>query len=337
MKNISKILVFMILAMCSIAAGELNLYTSRHYPVDKEILKDFEKESGIKVNLVYIKKASQLIERLKIQKEKAGADIILTVDVGNLWKAASYNLLQPLNMKEIDSAIPSHLKDKNDLWAAISVRARVLAVNKSKIDPSTITTYEQLNDEKYKDKILIRSSSNVYNQSLIASMVANNGEAKTSKWLKGFAKNFARKPQGGDRDQLRAMGNGQGAIAVVNSYYAGKMWASKKESDIKVMKDVELIFPNQSGRGAHINISGLGIGKYAPNLENARTFIKYMISKKAQKQFAEANFEFPARKDVKITGLMAKFQDMKFDQLSLTKIGENTPKAIKLMDLASWR
>ncbi len=330
-------ILFVLTSLATTASGELNLFTSRHYPVDKKILKQFENETGIKINLVYIKKAAQLIERLKIQKEKAQADLLLTVDVGNLWKASQLDLFQPLNIEEVKKTVPSHLRDKNGLWTAVSVRSRVIAVDKTKFNPAEFLSYEQLNNPKYKNKILIRSSSNVYNQSLIASMIANNGKESTGTWLKEFAGNLARKPQGGDRDQLRAMAQGEGAIAVVNSYYAGKMWASKKEKDRKVMENIELIFPNQSDRGAHINISGIGLGKYAKNKENAVKLIKYLISPKIQKQFAEANFEFPARSGVRINGLMAKFQDKKFDTLSLSKIGENTPEAIKLMDIAKWR
>jgi iron(III) transport system substrate-binding protein len=332
---------YLILALLTLSFAQakevLTIFSSRHYPVDAEVYELFEKETGIKIQHTHIKEAGQMIERLKLEGDRSQADIVITVDVGNLWRATQADLFQPFQSKLIEEAIPQSLREKNNLWTALTVRARVLAVQKDRVALSELNQYEDLALPKWKGKILVRSSNHVYNQSLVASLIANDGEDTATKWVQAVSMNLARKPQGGDRDQIRAIAEGIGDVAIVNSYYAGQMWESTNPKDLEVMKQIRLIFPNQNNRGAHINISGAGIFKYSKKTKLAQQFLEFLISKKVQTMYVQANAEFPARQEMEIDGVMASYQKIKFDKKSIDEIGSFTPAAIKMMDKSGWR
>lgn len=315
----------------------VNVYTSRHYDVDKILHEKFTAATGIKVNEVQIKEAPQLIERLKSEGKNSPADVVTTVDIGNLWRAMDADLLQPVESKALADAVPENLRDPAGLWYATTIRARVLVYNKAKIKPEDIANYEDLTKDGLKGKVLVRSSNHVYNQSLTAALIQANGERKAEEWAAGVTKNLARKPEGGDTDQIKAVSEGKGDVAIVNSYYVARLMKSTKPEERKLMERVGVVFPNQANRGTHINVSGAGVVKFAVNKENAIKYIEFMVSPEAQALLAKENNEYPVRKDVAWDSVVKGLGSPKFDVTSLTVIGKNTPTAIKVMDRAGWR
>ncbi|OSY89129.1 iron deficiency-induced protein A [Tenacibaculum holothuriorum] len=315
---------------------EVNVYTHRHYKADQELFAQFEKETGIKVNVVNAK-ADELMQKMTVEGEQSPADVLITVDAGRLVRAKNKGLLQGVKSEFLDKTIPSHLKDVDNNWFALTKRARVIVYNPEKVTPEELTTYEALIDDKWKKKILIRSSGNIYNQSLLASLIANLGEEKATEWAKGMVANMARSPKGNDRDQVKAVVAGEGDVAVVNTYYIGKLLNSKNPEEVKAGEGVKIFFPNQEGRGTHINVSGAGIAKYAPNKENAIKFVEFLASKKAQEVFAKANYEYPVNEEVAPSELLKSWGGFKEDTLSLTKLGENNKKAVLVFDNAEWK
>ena len=241
--------------------GEVNVYSHRHYDTDKELFKKFEANTGIKVNVVKAK-ADQLIERLIAEAEHSPADLLLTTDIGRLYKAKSLNLLQACSSPILEQSISDNLRDVDNQWYALTKRARVIAYHQDRVKPEDLSTIEDLADPKWKGKILIRSSTNIYNQSLIASLIAHHGVEKTEAWAKGFVANFARNPKGSDRDQMRAVAAGEGDLAIVNTYYLGKLLAGD-DADKAVASQIKIFFPNQKDRGTHINVSGVGLTRHA--------------------------------------------------------------------------
>lgn len=315
---------------------EVNVYTHRHYKADQELFAQFEKETGIKVNVVNAK-ADELMQKMTVEGEQSPADVLITVDAGRLVRAKNKGLLQSAESEFLNKTIPTHLKDVDNNWFALTKRARVVVYNPEKVKPEDLTTYEALTDDKWKEKILIRSSSNIYNQSLLASIIANLGEEKATEWAKGMVANMARSPKGNDRDQVKAVVAGEGDVAVVNTYYIGKLLNSKNPEEVKAGEGVKIFFPNQDDRGTHINVSGAGIAKYAPNKANAIKFVEFLASKKAQEVFAKANYEYPVNEEVAPSELLKSWGTFKEDKLSLTKLGENNKKAVLVFDNAEWK
>ncbi|WP_299108758.1 Fe(3+) ABC transporter substrate-binding protein [uncultured Tenacibaculum sp.] len=314
----------------------VNVYTHRHYKADQELFAQFEKETGIKVNVVNAK-ADELMQKMTTEGELSPADVLITVDAGRLVRAKKKGLLQSATSEFLDKTIPTHLKDVDNNWFALTKRARVVVYNPEKVKLEDLSTYEALTEDKWKNKILIRSSGNIYNQSLLASIIANNGEEKATEWAKGMVANMARSPKGNDRDQVKAVVAGEGDVAVVNTYYIGKLVNSKNPEEVKAGEGVKIFFPNQEDRGTHINVSGAGVAKYAPNKENAIKFIEFLASKKAQEVFAKANYEYPVNKEVEPSDLLKSWGDFKEDTLSLTKLGENNKNAVLVFDKAAWK
>lgn len=316
--------------------NELNVYSSRHYDVDKQLYEGFKAKTGITVKVISAA-AEQLVERLKREGASSPGDVMITVDIGNLWRAQSEGLFQPIKSAELEKVIPANLRDPNGEWFGLSMRARVFVYDKTKIDPKSIQNYADLAAPALKGKVLIRSSSNVYNQSLTAAMVAAMGAEKTEAWAKGLVANLARAPKGGDTDQIKAVAAGEGAVSVNNTYYFARLVASDKAEDKETVKNLAIIFPDQKGRGTHVNISGIGVLKGAPNKDNAVKFIEYLVSPEAQKIFAEGNYEYPVRAGVAPHPVIASWGEFKTDQTSLAAIGKNTPEALKVMDRAGWK
>ena len=315
---------------------EVNVYTHRHYKADQELFARFEKETGVKVNVVNAK-ADELMQKMTIEGEQSPADVLITVDAGRLVRAKNKGLLQPANSPFLTKTIPTHLKDIDNNWFSLTKRARVIVYNPKKVKEEELSTYQALTEDKWKNKILIRSSGNIYNQSLLASIIANEGEEKASKWASGIVANMARSPKGNDRDQVKAVVAGEGDLAIVNTYYIGKLLNSKNPDEVKIANEIKIFFPNQNGSGTHINVSGAGVAKYAPNKANAIKFIEFLVSKEAQKVFANSNYEYPINKEVAIADLLKSWGTFKEDTLSLTKLGENNKKAVLIFDVAGWK
>ncbi|MDP6181316.1 MAG: extracellular solute-binding protein [SAR86 cluster bacterium] len=337
-----KILYLLLISFLSeiIFADNVNVYTSRHYDSDDALYEEFTKETGIKVNIIS-GKGSALLERIKSEGKNSPADIFFTVDAGNLWKVQKEGLFQSIKSKKILSSVPIELRGPKDEWTAVAKRARVIFYNPMKIQPSEIQdlTYEDLANEEWRNRIVIRSSSNMYNQSLVASLIANLGEEDTEIWAKGFVKNFARKPQGNDRSQIIAVSNGEADMAIANSYYIGIMLSgSAGKEQQEAAKRVKIHFPNQNDRGVHINISGAGILKSSPNPVNANLFLEFLLSKKVQKYMVDRSFEYPIVEGVLPSSEISSFGlNFKEDNTAVSQFGELNPKAIRLMDRSGWK
>ena len=324
----------------SIFANEINIYTSRHYDSDVKLYQDFTDLTGIKVNIISAK-GNALIERLKSEGENSSADIFITVDAGNLWKVQNYGLFRPINSDNINLIVPKKYRGENNEWIALAKRARVIFYNKkSYLDEDLKNlSYETLNSEKWKNKLAIRSSNNLYNQSLVASLIARYGEDYTEKWAKGLVENFARKPQGNDRAQIIAVANNEADLAIANSYYLGLMLSGKKgDKQLNAGKKVKILFPSQNKYGAHINISGAGIMKASKNYDNAIKFLEFMVSEKAQKHLVENTYEYPINLKVKPSTLISQFgTDFKEDSIKVSNFGKYNAAALKLMDRVGWQ
>lgn len=315
---------------------EVNVYSHRHYEVDRQIFAKFEEETGIRVNLVKAS-ADELMVRLENEGQKSPADMLITVDAGRLVLAKNNNLLQPIESAILDKNIPAYLRDTEGYWFGQTVRARILVYAKDRVDPAHLSTYEDLTGEQWKNRLLVRSSSNIYNQSLLASIIAHHGQAKSEEWAAGIVNNFARKPKGNDRDQIVAIAAGQGDVAIVNSYYVGKMFASEESGQRAAVEGIGIFFPNQEGRGSHINISGAGVTKYAPNKENAIRLLEYLSKPEIQQIFAEANQEYPVNPEVESSELLRSWGAFKRDTLNLQALGDNNNQAVEIFDRVGWK
>ena len=339
MKKIQLILLFAFFVNL-ITADEVNVYTSRHYDSDDALYEEFTQETGIKVNIIS-GKGSALLQRLKAEGKNSPADIFFTVDAGNLWKVQKEGLFQSIESEKVLAEVPENLRGPNDEWTAIAKRARVIFYNPENISDELVENfnYEDLADQKWNKRIVIRSSNNMYNQSLVASLIENIGEEATEIWAKKLVSNFARKPQGNDRSQIIAVANGEADLAIANSYYIGIMLSgSAGQEQLEAAKKVKMIFPNQDNRGAHINISGAGILKNAPNKDNANSFIEFLISKRVQKYMIDKSYEYSVLNDVAPSSEIAGFgTEFKEDQTSVRSFGELNPDAVKLMDRSGWK
>lgn len=314
----------------------VNVYSDRHYDTDKQLYEEFTKKTGIKVNVVE-GKSDELIERLAREGQDTEADILITADAGRLHKAKVEGLLQSFNSDTVNKNIPQNLRDKDNTWTALTVRARVLVYAKERVNPDVFSTYEDLTDPKWKGKILTRSSTNIYSQSLLASMIEINGYEKAKEWAKGLVENFARQPQGNDRDQVKAVAAGVGDVAIVNTYYIGKMLNSQDQEEVNAASKVGVFFPNQQTTGTHINISGAGLTKASKNKENAIKFIEFLTSEEAQKLFAEANFEYPANPKVEPAQLLKSWGDFKAQNIEISKLGEHNKNAVIIFNEVGWK
>lgn len=319
------------------AAGELNLYSSRHYDTDERLYSNFEKKTGIKINRIE-GKADALIERIKSEGANSPADLLLTVDAGRLWRADRAGLFQPVSTPTLEGRIPEWLRHPKGHWYGFSQRIRIIFYDKNKINPMDIQTYASLADPKMKGKVCTRTSGNIYMLSLMSSVIANQGPKKAEKWAKGVWENRARDPKGGDTDQLRGIASGECAVAVSNTYY----FARAVRKDVKglpkdKMANIGWVFPNQSTTGAHANISGAGVIKSAPNKENAIRFLEYLASDEAQEYFSAGNDEYPAVPGVGLSPSVASLGIFRTDTLNLSLLGENQAAAQKVYDRAGYK
>jgi iron(III) transport system substrate-binding protein len=318
------------------AAQEVNIYNARHYGTDQQLWDAFTKETGIAVNVVEAGH-DELIQRLEAEGANSPADIFITVDAGRLALAAEKDLFASVKSPVLDADVPAHLRHPDGLWYGLAMRARVIVYDKERVNPADLSTYEALADPKYAGKILIRSSTNVYNLSLMGSIIAADGAEKAEAWAKGIVANMARPPEGGDTDQLKAVAAGVGDIAVSNTYYLARMLASEKPEDKAVGEKLAVFFPNQGDRGTHVNISGAGVLKNAPNKDNAIKLLEFMVSPEAQRYFADISLEYPVNPAVKPHPVLANFGEFKQDTLNAATFAANSVEAAKIMDRAGWK
>ena len=321
---------------CSNTQQEVNLYSARHYDTDVELYENFTNETGIKVNLIE-GSSDELIERIKSEGINSPADVFITVDAGRMWRAQESEILQPIASQLVNERISESLRQPEGQWISLTRRIRGIVYNTERVNPEELSSYEDLADPKWKGRVCVRSSNNIYNQSLLASMVESLGEEATEEWAKGLVANFARDPQGGDTDQVRAVAAGVCDVAIANHYYYVRLLSSEDTDDKDVTGKTAFFFPNQSGRGAHANVSAAGLVANAPNKANAVKFIEYLTSVRAQELLAEGNKEYPANTEVPIATILEGLGEFKTDEVNVASYGENNPVAIRIMDRAGWQ
>jgi len=318
--------------------GELNLYSSRHYDTDQELYDGFTAATGTRVNLIEAD-ADQLIERIKAEGRNSPADVLLTVDAGRLWRAQQDGLLQPVSSPVLAERVPENLRDPDGHWFGFSRRARVLAYARDRVEPAELSTYEALADPAWRSRVLVRSSSNVYNQSLVGALIEANGAEATEEWAQGLVANFARPPEGGDTDQIKAAAAGEGDVAITNHYYYLRLLNSEDPAEREVAEQTALFFPNQGPgeRGVHVNVSGGGVVATAPHPEAALAFLEYLTSAQAQESFARGNFEYPVVDGVPLDPSLEALGTFTADPLNAAVYGANNEEALLLMLAAGWQ
>jgi iron(III) transport system substrate-binding protein len=314
----------------------INLYSARHYNTDSKLYQNFTNQTGIKVNLIE-GEADALLERIKSEGRKSKADVFLTTDAGRLWRAKQAGIFTPISSKELTDKIPSAFRDPDRNWFGFSKRLRVIMYNKKMVQLPTSFTYENLADSQWKKQIVIRSSSNIYNQSFVAWLIAIHGEKEVEKWCRGVVANFARPPQGNDRAQIEAVAAGVAKLTLANTYYLASYNEPKNPKKQAIFNQIGLFFPNQNSGGSHVNISGGGVVKTSQNKESAIKFLEYLVSPSAQNFFAQGNNEYPVVNGVELAPVLKGFGTFKSNDTNVSKYGPNLPIAVKIMDRAGWK
>ncbi|MYL22940.1 Fe(3+) ABC transporter substrate-binding protein [Vreelandella massiliensis] len=317
-------------------ANEINLYSARHYDSDERLYTAFTEETGIEVNVLE-GDSDQLIERIQREGVASPADVMMTVDAGRLWRAEQDGIFQSVESDVLNERLPEAMRHPEGKWFGFSQRARVIFYDRENFDPSQISSYEDLADPQFEGEVCIRSSNNIYNQSLLASMIAHHGEEGAEEWAQGVVDNMARDPEGGDTDQIRGVASGECDLAVANHYYYVRLLKSDDVADREAARKVGIIFPNQDGRGTHVNVGGAGVVEGAPNRENAVRFLEFLASDTAQEVFASGNNEFPVVDGVKQDPVLESWGNFEKDDLNISELGENNPEAIRIFDRVGWR
>ncbi len=320
---------------CTSQSEHVNVYSGRHYQVDEEVFRNFTEETGIRVNLIKAD-TDQLINRLALEGASSPADLLITADAGRLAQAAENGLLQPIESDLIQIVVPSHLRDPGGYWVGLTKRARVIVYHIDRVDPDELSTYEDLVSPHWQGRVLVRSSQNHYNQTLLASIVAASGSDAAEAWARGLVNNMARSPQGNDRDQIKAMAAGTGDVAIVNTYYIGLLLHSTNAEERDVAKQVGIFFPNQNDRGTHINVSGIGLTASSRQTENAIRLAEYLLSEAVQKKLAEQNFEYPVSTVVTWPGLLESWGQFKEDTTSFSHIHGSLQEAMFIFNRLAW-
>jgi len=322
------------------ANGErVNVYSARHDALIEPLLERFTADTGIETGLV-TGNSDAMIKRLQIEGEASPADVLITVDAARLHRAKADGLFQPVASEALIEAVPKHLRDPERVWFGISMRARVIAYSAERVEPAALSTYKALADERWQDRICVRSSDNVYNQSLLASIIAARDKAGARDWASAIVDNMARPPQGGDTAQLRAIAAGICDIAIVNTYYYARMANADDDPQARSVADaVELFFPNQEGRGTHVNVTGAGMLRHAKHPDNAQRLLEYLVQPEAQAWLARTNYEYPVRPGTEVSEAVRAIGPYPFnaDEVSLDRIGELNPVAVRLFDRVGWR
>jgi iron(III) transport system substrate-binding protein len=318
------------------AAGEVNVYSSRHYDTDRDLYDGFTRESGIRVRLIEGGE-DQLLERMRSEGANSPADVLLTVDAARLWRAKDAGLLAPTQSAVLEARVPANVRDPEGYWFGLSKRVRVIMYDRAQGLPAGLARYEDLARPEFRNTICVRTSSHLYNVSLAGSIMAANGPGVLEEWARGVVANMARPPQGGDIPQILGVAAGQCRLAIANTYYLGRLLNSSKPEEKAAAQKIGVLHPNQGDRGAHVNISGAGVARHAPNREAAVKFIEYLTSERAQKLFAEGNFEYPVVPGSAVHPTLVGFGDFKEDSLNAATYGANGPEALQIMQRAGWR
>ncbi|MCP1318488.1 Fe(3+) ABC transporter substrate-binding protein [Vreelandella lionensis] len=320
----------------SALANEVNIYSARHYDSDEILYQAFTEETGIEVNVLE-GDANQLMERMQREGVASPADVMLTVDAGNLWRAEQDGIFQSVDSDVLNERLPESMRHPEGMWFGFSQRARVIYYNRENFDPSQIATYEDLADPQFEGQVCIRSSNNIYNQSLLASLIEHHGEEGAQEWAQGVVNNMARDPEGGDTDQILGVASGECNLAVGNHYYYVRMLHSDDAAEREAARKVGVIFPNQDDRGTHVNVGGAGLVANAQNPENGIRFLEFLASDQAQEVLAERNYEFPVVEGVKKNPVLESWGDFAKDDINISILGENNPEAVRIFDRVGWR
>ncbi len=317
-------------------AAEVNVYSARKEALIKPLLDRFTEETSIEVNLV-TGKADTLLKRLEVEGKNSPADLLLTVDVARLIRGKDKGLFQAINSSILEQTIPESYRDATNQWFGLSLRSRVIVYSPDRVNKSDLDSYIDLADEKWKNRICVRSSSNVYNQSMVAAMIANYGIEKTERWAKGLVNNFARSPKGGDRDQIKAVAAGVCDVALVNNYYLAGMLESSQKSEVVAANKIKLFWPSQDGRGAHMNVSGAGVLKPAKHKKEAIQLLEFLVSDYAQQWYADTNHEYSINPNIESNSVLKSWGKFKADDLNLGLLGKHNTDAVLLMDRVGWK
>ncbi|WP_439477720.1 extracellular solute-binding protein [Brevundimonas sp.] len=318
------------------AASVVNLYTARHYDTDTALYERFTEQTGIRVNVIE-GNADQLIARMTSEGDASPADLFVTADAGALWRAQNAGLLQSTTSQALNAAIPANLRDPEGRWFGLNRRARIIAYDTTRVQPAEIDTYEEIASPRFRGRLCVRSADSVYNLSLVGALIEAWGPEKTAEWTRGVVANMARPPEGGDRDQIRAVNAGVCEIALTNSYYYIRMANGEDAADRAVTQKVKLAFPSLDGQGAHVNISGGGVAANAPNRENAVRLLEFLASPEAQTMVSAGNNEYPASPDVPAPAPTDAYADFTPHPMSVATYGPRQTEAQNLMSAAGWR
>jgi iron(III) transport system substrate-binding protein len=313
----------------------VNIYSYRQEVLIRPLLDRFTELSGIEVRLVS-GKGDVLLERLKSEGRNSPADVLLTADAGRLHRALEADVLQPVHSEILETLIPAQYREPNGYWYALSLRARPIIYAVDRVGPQELNDYEGLTDEKWRGRICVRSSNSIYNQSHIASMIAHHGVAEAENWAEALVSNFARKPAGGDRDQIRAVASGECDIALANTYYLAQLASSENERDNAAAAAVAIVWPNQDGTGTHVNVSGAAVTASAKNLTNAVKLIEFLVGDEAQELYAKSVYEYPIRDGLSAAPLVASWGKFKADDLDLSLLGKYNAEAVRVADRVGW-
>jgi iron(III) transport system substrate-binding protein len=316
--------------------GVVNVYSHRHYDTDRELFRRFTAETGIEVQVVTAS-ADELITRLRNEGAASPADVLITVDAGRLDRAAQEGLLQPVHTEALETNVPARFRDPSGHWYGLTQRARVLVYHRDRVDPSRLGGYESLASPEWRGRVLVRSSSNVYNQSLLAGLIARHGPEAAERWAAGVVRNLARAPRGGDTDQLKLVAAGVGDVALVNTYYLARLAESSDPEDRRAAERLAVHFPDQAGAGTHVNVSGAGVTRSSRNVANATRLLEYLTGDEAQLLFAASNQEYPVKPGVPWSPALEAWGDFRGDTLDLARLGELNGEAVRMFDRVGWR
>ncbi|MDI5932460.1 Fe(3+) ABC transporter substrate-binding protein [Halomonas kalidii] len=317
-------------------ADEINLYSARHYDSDERLYDAFTEQTGIEVNVLE-GESDQLIERIQREGVASPADVMMTVDAGRLWRAEQEGIFQGIESDVLAERLPDAMRHPEGKWFGFSQRARAIFYNRDNFDPSEISRYEDLADPRFEGKVCIRSSNNIYNQSLLASMIEHHGVEGAEEWAQGVVNNFARQPEGGDTDQIKGVASGECDLAVANHYYYVRLLDSEDAAEREAAEKVGILFPNQDGRGTHVNVGGAGVVASSQNRDNAIRFLEFLASDEAQAIFASGNNEFPVVDGIEIAPTLESWGDFEKDDINISILGENNPEAVRIFDRVGWR
>jgi iron(III) transport system substrate-binding protein len=320
---------------CDSGVEEVNIYSGRHYRSDEDLFRKFTDQTGIRVNLVKAD-TDQLINRLKLEGANTRADLLITADAGRMMATMNEGLLQPITSEKALNIVPAYFRDPDGFWVGFTKRARVIVYHRDRVDPGDLTNYEDLTLPLWKDRILVRSSQNHYNQTLMASIIAANGSEKAEQWAEGLVANMAQPPRGNDRDQVKSIAAGTGDIAIVNTYYMGLLLKSPNAEERAVAQQMGIFFPNQDNRGTHINISGVGITAASQNKKNAEKLIEFMLSYDSQLTLATGTHEYPVNPEVPWPALLQEWGSFKEDTVPLSRLGQHLQEAMLIFNRAGW-